>query len=585
MSRVSPLLVAFVLWSALPAAAQVQGGATPGVPIKPSQPRPAPPRDQPSAPATGTAKIRGLVVASDDGRPLRRVAVRVTAPELREPRSASTDLSGRYEIVDLPAGRYTVTATRAGFVTISHGQTRPNEMGRPIDLSDGQTVDRINFSLPRGAAITGRILDEYGEPVAGATVQAMQMRYTNGVLQPSTVFSGNGPMMQTPDTGEFRVWGLAPGEYLIQASVSGMGGPFELQDRAGYAPTYYPNTTTASEAHTVRVEVGQTASGIEIVLTATRTARISGTTLDGRGQPLRSGFVLAMAQSTAQMIVMRNLSSQIKPDGTFAISGVTPGTYTVRASAPPGGPGTVPETLIATVTVVGDDVSGVVLTALQPATISGRIIFEPPTQIPEASQLRLMVAPKDPGMRIPMPMPEGPPVVNNDFTFEVKAAPGETLLRVFSNTPGTQWAMKSITVDGRDIANDGIMLSSGAAVKGIDVVLTRRLQTIAGAVTNERGELATGVTVFVFPQNPERWFPNPMALASSATARPDQNGRYSIKTLLPPGDYYAVAVEYLDPNRRGGDRSYLEELSRQAVRFSIREEETKALDLKIPTPR
>ena len=150
MSRVSPLLVAFVLSSAWPAAAQVQAGTTPGLPIRPPQ-RPLPPRDQSSAPATGTAKIRGLVVASDDGRPLRRVGVRVTAPELREERSASTDLSGRYEIADLPAGRYTVTASRAGFVTISHGQTRPNEMGRPIDVSDGQTVERINFSLPRGA--------------------------------------------------------------------------------------------------------------------------------------------------------------------------------------------------------------------------------------------------------------------------------------------------------------------------------------------------------------------------------------------------------------------------------------------------
>ena len=68
-------------------------------------------------------------------------------------------------------------------------------------------------------------------------------------------------------------------------------------------------------------------------------------------------------------------------------------------------------------------------------------------------------------------------------------------------------------------------------------------------------------------------------------ARPDQNGRYSIRARLQPGDYYAVAVEYLDQNRRSGDRSYLEELSRNAVRFSLREEESKALDLRIGTPR
>jgi hypothetical protein len=203
MSRVFPLLVAFVVLSSIaPAHAQVQGGVTPGVavpPPMPPQPRPAPPRDQAAA-TTGTANIRGVVVASDDGRPLRRVVVRVNAPELRDQRSGMTDLSGRYEIAGLPAGRYTVSAYRAGFVTISHGQTRPNEMGRPIEVRDGQTVERINFALPRGAVITGRIVDEYGEPVAGASVQPMQMRYMNGRLQPM-MSGGMGGMFQTPDTG------------------------------------------------------------------------------------------------------------------------------------------------------------------------------------------------------------------------------------------------------------------------------------------------------------------------------------------------------------------------------------------------
>ena len=102
MSRVSPLLVAVVvLLTDSSAVAQVQGGTTPGVaipapPQRPS-PRPSPPRDQAAA-ATGTARIRGVVVASDDGRQLRRVVVRVSAPEMREPRSVMTDLSGRYEI-------------------------------------------------------------------------------------------------------------------------------------------------------------------------------------------------------------------------------------------------------------------------------------------------------------------------------------------------------------------------------------------------------------------------------------------------------------------------------------------------------
>jgi Carboxypeptidase regulatory-like domain len=105
MSRVS--LVAFVVTSSVaPAFAQVQGSPTPGVTVRPSPPRQPAPRDRASS-ATGTAKVRGAVV-SDDGRPLRRVVVSVTAPELREPRNALTDLSGRYEVADLPAGRYAV---------------------------------------------------------------------------------------------------------------------------------------------------------------------------------------------------------------------------------------------------------------------------------------------------------------------------------------------------------------------------------------------------------------------------------------------------------------------------------------------
>ena len=584
MSRVSPLLVAFLLSSAQPATGQVQGGATPGVPVPPPQ-RPMPPRDQSATSATGTAKIRGTIVASDDGRPLRRVVVRVAAPELREPRSASTDLSGRYEIADLPAGRYTVTASRAGFVTISHGQTRPNEMGRPIDVSDGQTVERINFSLPRGAAITGRIVDEYGEPVAGASVQAMQMRYVEGRQQPTMAGTGvPAAMFQTPDTGEFRVWGLPPGEYLLQANPPGANGPFEAPDRAGYSPTYYPNTTVPSEAQVVRVEVGQTAAGVEIMLAPTRTARISGTALDSRGQPLRSGFVMAMPQSTEPTFVMRPASGQIKPDGTFTISGVGPGSYMVRAMLPPGPDGGPPEALTATVAVTGDDVSGVVLTPLRPATISGRILFDPPTSSLAPSMFQVMVTPKTRGMMMPMPV-GGPPVIHDDFTFEAKTAPGESIIRAFVTNSGSQWAVKSVTFDGRDITEDGLTLGSGAAVKGVEVVLTSRLQTISGTVTNERGDVVTNVTVFVFPQDADRWFPRPWSIPSTTMGRPDQNGRYSIRSRLQPGDYYAVAVEYLDPNRRGGDPTYLEELSRQAIRFSIREEESKALDLKISTPR
>jgi hypothetical protein len=182
----------------------------------------------------------------------------------------------------------------------------------------------------------------------------------------------------------------------------------------------------------VKVGVGQTVSGIDIILSASRAARISGTAVDSRGQPLRTGFVMAMQQRPELGPMLSSRSGQIRPDGTFTIGGVTAGTYQLRVAIPPPRPGTPPEILVATTTVAGEDVTGVVIAPLQPATISGRILFDPPTPSVEAASFRIAAMPKNPGTMIPMPM--GGPGVNEDFTFELQAAPGETMIR------GMSWA-------------------------------------------------------------------------------------------------------------------------------------------------
>jgi hypothetical protein len=102
MSRAIAVLVTSLAVSAGPAAAQ------------------PPARDRAASAATGTARISGRVVSADNGRPVRAIVVRISAAELGEPKSTVTDPGGRYEIAELPASRFTVTAMKAGFVTISH---------------------------------------------------------------------------------------------------------------------------------------------------------------------------------------------------------------------------------------------------------------------------------------------------------------------------------------------------------------------------------------------------------------------------------------------------------------------------------
>src|SRR5882672_9913835 len=134
-------------------------------------PRPQQPaRDTPAQPAAApapTGKISGRVVTADTGRPVKRARVSLNAAELSGGRGMLTDDSGAYEITDLPAGRYTLNVSKSGFVSLSYGQRRPLQAGTPLQLLDGQQLKSVDFRLPRGGAIAGRILDEDGEPMPG----------------------------------------------------------------------------------------------------------------------------------------------------------------------------------------------------------------------------------------------------------------------------------------------------------------------------------------------------------------------------------------------------------------------------------
>ena len=118
-----------------------------------------PPRDSAGRAPTGTGVISGHVVAADGNRPLRRVQVRVAAPGDRPP-TTSTDVTGEYEFTDLPPGRYAISATRGGFLTLSYGQRRPRELGKLVEVANGRTVNAIDFALPRMSVISGRVTDE-----------------------------------------------------------------------------------------------------------------------------------------------------------------------------------------------------------------------------------------------------------------------------------------------------------------------------------------------------------------------------------------------------------------------------------------
>jgi len=245
------------------------------------------PRDTSARPpnsttTTPTARLSGRVIASESGKPIKRARVFITAADVPSGRGMLTDDNGVYEFTELPAGRYTINASKSGYIQLSYGQRRPLQAGTPLQLLDGQQLRNIDFALPKGGVIAGRVADETGDVMPGVAVQVL--RYQSQQGERRAVATGQA---QTDDRGVYRIWGLNPGNYYVSAlprqdgfsgrgpanaggggrggrggrgDGGGRGGGAPAgddQDQLMYAPTYYPGVPSIAEARAVTLGVSQ----------------------------------------------------------------------------------------------------------------------------------------------------------------------------------------------------------------------------------------------------------------------------------------------------------------------------------------
>jgi protocatechuate 3,4-dioxygenase beta subunit len=144
----------------------------------------------------------------------------------------TTDAEGRYEFKNLPPGAYSLNVSKAPYLT---GPLDPQAVNaRMIELKTGETLDRVDVTLLRGGVIAGRVVDEFGEPLSGLDVSARRVQTIAGRRQ----LLPFGPQASTNDIGEFRIFGLEPGQYAVLAVWRRMGpGDSTSPDRNGYPPT------------------------------------------------------------------------------------------------------------------------------------------------------------------------------------------------------------------------------------------------------------------------------------------------------------------------------------------------------------
>jgi len=540
--------------------------------IVPPQPM-RPPQSQAAAPP-GTATLRGHVFAADTGQPLRKAQVRIIASDFRENRITSTNETGAYEFKEVRAARYTVMASKGSYVNMSYGQHRSTDTAKPIEILDHQTVERVDLMLPRGGVITGRVVDEFGEPAP--EIQVATERYQ--VIQGQRRLFPAGRNAMTNDIGEFRLFGIPPGQYYLSATwrnTSGFNPNGSPSERTAYAPIYFPGTMTASEAQRITVSPGQQIDDLVMVLKPIKASKVTGTAIGADGKPLVPAMIMVMQSNVGFGSMMGG--GQVRPDGTFTVGGLAPGTYTLRAQrVGPGGPQVALEVASAAITVTGDDIADVQLVAFKASTLTGRIIVDPAAAslLPRTLMIRAFSA--DPA-GIPAP-PPSPARLADDLSFEIKSTPGRMRLMLGAGFgPATEgWSIRSVRVNGVDVTDAGIEFKPNEDISGVEVELTNKVTTIAGTVKSSRGELSTEYTAIVFAQDKEKWTGNSRY---QSAGRPDQDGRFKI-TGLPPGEYYVVAVDRLEPGQTS-DPDFLERVRNRAVSLSLREGETRTVDLSL----
>ncbi|HYN06779.1 MAG TPA: carboxypeptidase-like regulatory domain-containing protein [Vicinamibacterales bacterium] len=569
----------------------------------------------PAAPA----RLSGMVVTTETTpQPVRRAIVSFSGGDRALGHHTITDDEGRFELTALPAGRYTLSAARPTYVTITYGASRPGRPGTAISLEPGQHLSAVRVLLARGAIITGTVRDGTGEPVPNLEVR-VEPRGSPAAAATSA------QTVVTDDQGRYRAFGLPVGTYVVVArprtgtsdldvptdanvdaalaalrqrrAVTAPPSPVPVKPKpaTNFAPVYHRSQLTLDAATGVAITAGEERTGIDITLRLLSTWSVSGTvvTADAETRSMIRPMLTTMSAHSAPV----TRTSDLAPDGTFRFPNVVPGRYTLAVQAlsaearraslgAPGAQATGPCAFASQdVSVTAADVTGVSLVMRPCLRFAGRMVVGGSgTAGPEVSRLLVtlmqLAPPPSPVFR---PVRRAPPAIAMDGTFTFgefgELLPGayQFSVEVPSSSPGRGYQLQSAVVDGRDILDTPLQLT-GDSPGTTNVVLTLSDQhnSLSGTLETSARLPAVNFTVIAFTTN-RSWWTSPFRRIR--TARPASDGHFAFQDL-PPGEYYLAAVTDLAPDDVR-DAEFLAQAVATAVRVTIGEGEQKIQNLRV----
>ena len=488
-----------------------------------------PPRDPPLAAKERTATLRGRVVGADTGTPLRDAPVITAGIDDGSQYATLTDGHGHFEFAALAADEYRIRVAigPASARYLPFGFSREADSDQSVvHVSAKQVLDGIEIRLKPAAAIAGRVVDEYGDPMAFTSIRVLQ-QVAGGRYRPPRALT---LPVQTDDHGRFRVFGLSPGRYVLSAQPIGIRTPETASRATRLLPTYYPGSLSIGEATPVDLTYGQEAAGIEIRLARAAVFTIRGVVVDSRGMPSPDSIVMLMASLPGGGVQRRDALRD--PDGSFVLREVAPGEYLlgVRPALTAGAHGTLSEFARMPITV-NQDLLGIVIATKPDPSVSGRVVLEGAAASGGfPAGIRVTAVEADAIASVAL-FPAST-AVDKDGSFTLRNVPEKSLLRV-ERAPG--WWLRSVTVAGEDVTDRPTDFRDRQ--QPVRIVLTRQGGSIDGRVAAAPAQ-AGKAAVVLFSADPKLW-----SSSASTTRVPDigADGSFTLPALR-EGPYLLVAL-------------------------------------------
>ena len=415
-----------------------------------------------------TGTIAGTVTDAVTHLPVPKAMVSLNfmgsaaAGQNQGPQSAFTDAGGAFTISGLQAGRY-----RLVFQHQNYPQARFGQVSKTVDVKAGEAGSPVNVELIPGAAITGRVMDEDGDPLMNCNIQFRSVQHP----EQGPLMTGSSP---SNEDGVYRAYGIAPGKYTVSAQCGQTvfqaralsSGPDPPPSKA-YPRQYYPLTSEAKSAQAVELAAGLEKSGVDFQMVPTPVTQVHGVIAPGSADWRNTQVSLMLIGSDP---MGQNAGSRVDPEkGTFEFPRVFPGSYTLFAVADGNGENRIGGWQRVD---VGERPVEVALELRRGAEISGTVQIESNQNARPLTNSQIQITLQPGGSSYGAPPP--PAQVHDDGSFTLKGiVPG--MWRLSANAQ--QGFLKTAWLGSADVTNALTDLSAGGALR---IVISTNTATIRG---------------------------------------------------------------------------------------------------------